>query len=154
MEQEKNVGGRPTVMTTAVLDKLETAWCMGATDLEACLYAGIAVSTLTKYQQSHPEYVERKNLLKTTLVLKARGNLSDAMSSSDEVLRTKTSQWYLERKARAEFATKVEVETTGTEDLRKNIQSYIDNVLGVADVRKKLDNKAGAGDEGTAAEQS
>ena len=115
-------------MNDVTLAKLETAWSLGCTDLEACLYAGISVATLTKYQKRNPEYLERKNMLKTTLTLKCRGVINDSLDIPEE--RTATAKWYLERRARSEFATKVELEHGATEDVRKKVQSYLDKMTG------------------------
>jgi hypothetical protein len=38
--------GRPTVMTNTVLNKLQYAFCIDATDREACAFAGISEKTL------------------------------------------------------------------------------------------------------------
>ena len=58
-------------MTEAVLRKLEDAFALGCTDLEACLYADISKTTLYDYQKDHPEFAERKEKLKETPTLKA-----------------------------------------------------------------------------------
>ena len=104
---KKNKGGRPTSMTKETLQKLEQAFSIGASDVEACVYAEIAPATLYNYQEKHPEYLERKTMLKTKPILKARqtvyNNLDDA----------KHAEWYLERKAKKEFSQKVETEHSG-----------------------------------------
>jgi hypothetical protein len=64
--------GRPTIMTPETLQKLEDAFALGCTDLEACVYADISKSTLYNYQEQHPEFVERKEELKEHPVLLAR----------------------------------------------------------------------------------
>lgn len=100
--------GRPTIMTPDIVNKLEQAFSMGCSDLEACLYAGISKQTLYNYQAKNPEFVDRKEQLKEQLVLKARTVIANALNEKDKV----TAQWYLERKAKNEFSTKVENETT------------------------------------------
>jgi len=52
--------GRPPVVDDIALQKLEEAFAMGCTDLEACLYADISSSTLYNYQKAHPDFLERK----------------------------------------------------------------------------------------------
>lgn len=94
--------GRPTVMTDAVLRKLEEAFALGCTDLEACLYADIAKSTLYDYQIAHPEFVERKEELKETPMLKARTTVIKSLN------QIQPAQWYLERKKKNEFAQRNE----------------------------------------------
>jgi hypothetical protein len=81
---------------------------LGATDGEACFQAGIAPATLYNYQNAHPEYVERKNQLKDRMIFKARSVIAEALNNRDK----EVAKWYLERKAKNEFSTKVENETT------------------------------------------
>ena len=94
--------GRPTLMTPETVNKLEQAFSLGATDLEACFYAGISKQTLYNYQAKYPEFVDRKEALKDKLVLKARQVVASAMESGDK----QTAQWYLERKKKDEFSVK------------------------------------------------
>ena len=98
--------GRPTVMTEAVLHKLEEAFSLGCSDKEACVYANIAPSTLYLYQEKNPEFSERKQLLKEKLVLLARQTVAKAIQNGDE----KSAQWLLERKKRKEFAVRTQME--------------------------------------------
>lgn len=93
MAKKKHAGGRPAIVTDAVLAKLEHAFSMGATDKEASLYANISPSTLYHYQESHPEFLERKDQLKQTPIMKARTTVVQSLK------RDVNSAWrYLERK--------------------------------------------------------
>ena len=94
--------GRPTLMTPETVNKLEQAFSLGATDVEACFYAGISKQTLYNYQEKYPEFVDRKAALKDKLVLKARQVVASAMEDGDK----QTAQWYLERKKKDEFSIK------------------------------------------------
>lgn len=94
--------GRPTVITQEVLRKLEEAFSLGCTDLEACLYANISKSTLYDYQKANPDFLERKEKLKEAPILLARKTVIDSLKNP------LTAQWYLERKKKDEFATRVE----------------------------------------------
>lgn len=105
--KEKKPVGRPTVMTQDVVCKLEQAWSMGCSDLEACLFADICKQTLYDYQAKHPEFVDRKERLKESLVLKARTVIANSLNNKDE----NTAKWYLERKRKDEFSIKQEVNT-------------------------------------------
>lgn len=98
--------GRPTLMTPETVNKLEQAFSLGATDLEACFYAGISKQTLYNYQAKYPEFVDRKEALKDKLVLKARQVVASAMESGDK----QTAQWYLERKKKDEFSVKTQTD--------------------------------------------
>ena len=92
--------GRPTVMTKETLNKLEEIFALGGTDLEACFYAGISRQTLYDYQEKNPEFIDRKEGLKSKPILKARMTIVDSLDDP------KNSQWYLERKSKDEFSTK------------------------------------------------
>jgi hypothetical protein len=92
-------------MTPEVLRKLEEAFAMGCTDVEACFYAGITKSPFYEYQDAHPEFKERKEQLKENPVLLARKNVQDALTDGDKDM----TKWYLERKRKAEFSTKSEI---------------------------------------------
>ena len=98
--------GRPTIMTPELVNKLETAFSMGCTDLEACLFANISKQTLYNYQDKNPEFVDRKEMLKQKLVLKARSVVAESLNKKDE----NTAKWYLERKRKEEFGAKPENE--------------------------------------------
>lgn len=102
----ENTGGRPTVMTPDVLQKLEYAFSLGCSDRKACLYAGIAESTLYNYQQDNPAFLERKAALKEQQVLKARTVIDNALSTGDVA----TARWLLERKCKEEFSARTEIE--------------------------------------------
>ncbi len=96
--------GRPTVMTEEVVNKLEQAFSMGCSDLEACLFADISKQTLYDYQEKHPEFVDRKAMLKQKMIFKARSVIAEALNKKDE----NTAKWLLERKLKDEFSTKIE----------------------------------------------
>lgn len=129
---KKSLVGRPPVIDKDVLNKLETSYSMGCTDSEACLFANISKQTLYNYQDKHPEFVERKEMLKKKLVLKARSVIADALNKKDE----KTAQWYLERKCKDEFSTKQEIggnvsvqKVFITKEDEKNALEHINGIL-------------------------
>ena len=99
--------GRPTKITPETIDKLRTAFLMGCSDVEACLYADISKTALYNYQQKNPEFVDQKEQWKEQLTLKARTVIANSLNNKDE----NTAKWYLERKKKDEFSTKVENET-------------------------------------------
>ena len=51
---------RPTKMTGEAVSKLEKAFLMGCTDLEACVYAEISKHCLYRYEEKNPEFRDRK----------------------------------------------------------------------------------------------
>lgn len=87
--------GRPTKMTDDTVRKLEEAFAMGCTDAEACLYAGIVKQTLYDYCALHPDFSDRKEMLKTSPAIKARALLSKSLESGDA--DAKTVQWVIEK---------------------------------------------------------
>jgi hypothetical protein len=99
-------------MDEMTLKKLEEAFAIGASDKEACFYADISHQTLYTYQQNHPEFVERKEALKERPVLLARQSVLKAMESDPA-----TARWYLERKAKLEFASRHELTGADGRDL-------------------------------------
>ncbi len=97
-------GGRPTIMTPETISKLEHAFMLGCSDLEACLYANIGKSTLYNYQDANPEFVERKEQLKENPILLARTSVVNKLSEdADLALR------FLERRKKDEFSPKQEM---------------------------------------------
>lgn len=50
-----------------VLSKLEQAWLWGCTDKEACLWAGISVVALQRYQNKDEEFRGQKQLFQLAL---------------------------------------------------------------------------------------
>lgn len=98
---------RPTVMTPEVIAKLEEAFAWGCTDREACLHADIGMSTLYKYQDENPKFVDRKEALKDTPILLARKSVVKALPNDP-----KLSIDYLQRKKKDEFSVKAENDIT------------------------------------------
>ncbi len=81
-------------MTPETVQKLETAFLMGCTDLEACLFAGIVKTTLYTYQNDNPEFLARKETLKQNPYMKSRSVLMGALERND----VNTAHKILERK--------------------------------------------------------
>ncbi len=93
--------GRPTVFTQEILQKLEEVFSLGGTDKEACFFAGISPSSLYNYQNENPEFMERKELLKASPILKARQTVVSALSKDPHIAFK-----YLERRKADEFSQK------------------------------------------------
>ena len=79
----KSKSGRPTLMTRETIALLEQAFQWGCGDLEACMAAGINKQTLYNYQAKHPEYVDRKAMLKQSPQMKARRVISQSLDEGD-----------------------------------------------------------------------
>lgn len=105
--------GRPTVMTDDTIRKLEESFSIGASDKEACFQANIGMSTLYDYCQAHPDFSERKEQLKDMPKFQARKNIASEINKGNQSMST----WYLERKAKDEFAGRTENTGAGGKDL-------------------------------------
>lgn len=101
--------GRPNKIDEVILGKLESAFKIGATDREACSYAGINPDTLYEYQKKHPDFTEQKEIWKQNPIMKAKNTIYQNLEDP------RTAQWYLERKCKEEFSTqsKVELQSQG-----------------------------------------
>lgn len=100
----KNLGGRPTTMTTETLAKLKQAFMIGCDDRTACLFADIGLQTLYDYQKKNPEYSEQKRSFKKFNKLQALKKISDDIPKDG-----KTAQWWLEKTDRKQFGIKQEI---------------------------------------------
>jgi len=127
----KNQGGRPTLMTESLVNKLEEGFMIGLTDREACLYVNISHQTLYNYCEKHPEFVDRKEILKDSPRIKAKLNIDNALKEKDKDI----SKWYLERKSKAEFSLKTEVDNniSGSLEINKEDKELLDTI------KKRLD---------------
>lgn len=102
----KNKGGRPPKMTPEVIGKLESAFKIGATDREACYYAGINPDTLYEYQKKHPEFTEQKEVWKRNPILKAKKTIYDNLKDPN------VAKWLLERRD-DEYSNKIKQDISG-----------------------------------------
>jgi len=91
--------GRPAKITKEVVDKLEQAWALGCTDMEACFYADVSRDALMDYQATYPEFVLRKERLKQRPILEARQTVVKAVRTDPDLALK-----YLERKLKSEFS--------------------------------------------------
>jgi hypothetical protein len=109
--KKKHAGGRPTAMTEAVVAKLEAAFSVGATDTEACAHAGINNATYYRRREKDKKFCDKIDRLKEKLPLMAKSKMHGLISSGDK----QTVMWYLERKKRAEFGTRQEIDHISTD---------------------------------------
>ena len=118
---KKNFVGRPPIINDEVMKKLEQCFSLGSSDLEACIFADISPATLYNYQKEHPEFLERKQLLKEKPILKARNTIVKSLDDPKIALE------YLKAKCKSEFGQRMEI--TGTDGA--NFSPPIINVLPV-----------------------
>lgn len=105
-KNKNNGAGRPTVMTTDVLGKLEDAFINAFTDEMACLYAGINPDTLYEYCKKNPKFSERKELLKHRPDLTAQKQL---VADTNTVAG---ARWWAEHKM-DDFMPKTKIQHSG-----------------------------------------
>lgn len=122
--------GRPTRMTTEVLNKLEEVFAIGGSDQEACFYANISHQTLYNYQEKHPEFVERKESLKEKPILKARQTVVQSLNDPNHAFR------YLSKKRRKEFGESLDLTTDG--EIPQDTKGNTYNFFFSADVQKDV----------------
>lgn len=108
-----NSVGRPSVMTLEIVNKLEEAFSVGASDVEACFIAGISRMTLHNYQVAHPDFVDRKESLKSMTSYQARKVVHDKILEGN----ADVAKWQLERKNKDEYGIKTTVDTTHAGEL-------------------------------------
>jgi predicted DNA-binding transcriptional regulator AlpA len=114
--------GRPPVIDEFVVSKLETGFAKGFNISEACLFAGISRTTYYEYIKENPEFANKVEHLQDNVKMHAKSNIEEAIREKKDI---DTSKWFLERKSRAEFSTKQELEHSG--GLSINIVSYGEN---------------------------
>ena len=75
--------GRKPLITPTVLSKIEECFLIDCTDVEACQIAGISTNTLYRYQEKHPEFRDRKQLLKSNITYLAKRNIVKALEEGN-----------------------------------------------------------------------
>lgn len=94
--------GRPTVFTPEVIGRIEEAAALDASVEEMAFYAGINRDTLYSKLQDDKDFSDRVEALRSRPIMKARKTIVDSLEDVDG------AQWYLERKRKREFSTRVE----------------------------------------------
>ena len=116
--KKKSNAGRPTVMTPETVKKLEEGFLKGLTDAQCCLFVGISKQALYDYCNAHPEFTDRKELLKQQPSIRAKLNIVESIDSGD----ADVSKWYLERKNKDEFSTKQQIEADVSNEVTITIE--------------------------------
>jgi hypothetical protein len=107
-------------MTDSVITKLEQAFAIDATVLEACSYAEISSNTFYEYLKRNPEFQDRIDELRQRPILKARQTIVTALTQPEYAMK------YLERKAKREFSTRIEQDiTSGGEALDAGTEASV-----------------------------
>jgi hypothetical protein len=98
--------GRPTVMTDAIVSKIEYGFMKGLNVTECCHYADISRNCFYEYLEKNPDFKDRIEELKSNPSTKAKLNVVEAIENGD----TDLSKWWLERKNKDEFSLKQEIQ--------------------------------------------
>jgi hypothetical protein len=111
------VMGRPRAIGQKELEKLEFAFSIGCSVLEALVHSGVEKSTYYDYLRDNPNFSDRIEILREKMPLKARIVVDTALGEGD----VNTAKWLLERNKRAEFSTQQNVDhTTKGEKIEPN----------------------------------
>lgn len=81
---DKKQGGRPPAITEDKRKALLHAFSFGATDAEACQHVDISTATLYNYQNKNPEFLDKKDRLKTRPAFIARTNMTRVMQETEK----------------------------------------------------------------------
>jgi len=117
--------GPKYIITDDVLVKLREAFVIGATDVQACYYAGISVDALYDYQNRVPNYASQKEAMKKSLGLQAKANVAKSIKGGD----IGTSKWHLEKTEKETYADRTELTAKDGEALNPQTKSVDEEIL-------------------------
>ncbi len=107
MKTKKKTGPKDDYKCTKeVVLKLEHAFSIDATIEEACYYADISRDTYHRWVKKNPKLSDKFERLRQKPILLARQTVVKDLDSPDG------ARWFLERKKKHEFSTKVETDVT------------------------------------------
>ena len=99
--------GRPTAITKPTVQKLEQALRDGFSIETACNLSGISRSTYYAHLQADEDFMNKMELAKSWATERAKQVVIAEINKAN----LKASQWWLERKARAEFSPNIQPTT-------------------------------------------
>ncbi len=95
-----NKVGRPSVMNEDTVRKLEAALCSGFSVTASCHFAGISTSSFYEHKALDNDFATRMKMSEDWATYRARQVILQAIDRGE----VKVAMWFMERKARAEFA--------------------------------------------------
>jgi ACT domain-containing protein len=110
--------GRPTIVTDAVVAKLEYGFMKGLNVTECCHYADISRNCFYEYLEKNPDFKDRIEELRSNPSTKAKLNVVEVIENGD----TDLSKWWLERRNKDEFTTKQEIDADVKEKVNITIE--------------------------------
>lgn len=81
-KKENNL--HPNEINADAIKKLEEAFSFGASDMEACFYAGVLQSSFNEYLKQNPKFADRREILKQRPILVARQTVMKAIKENPE----------------------------------------------------------------------
>ena len=114
----ENKVGRPTIMTEAIVSKLEYGFMKGLNVTECCHYADISRNCFYEYCEKNPAFKDRIEELRSYTSARAKLNVAEAIEEGDKDM----SKWWLERRNKDEFSTKQEVAADVTSEVTISIE--------------------------------
>lgn len=102
-------GGRPTVLTPDVVSKLEEVLKDGGTITEACEQAGISRDTYHRNVNDDSKFSDKMAKAQEYVTEVAKSVVARDITKRKN---TETAKWWLERKRKSEFSTRVEQNIT------------------------------------------
>ena len=117
MAEQVQKTGRPSVITSSVVQKLEQAFRDDLGITTACRLAQISTSTYYQHLGNDPDFSDKMMFAQEWNVMRAKEVIVGAIERGD----VSAAKWYLERKARDEFSTRSSTPQTGIETRVANI---------------------------------
>lgn len=126
---------KPNNVDAEVWSTVVEAWENGLSDREAALLVSRGTKTvfkasdIAKWKKDNPDIAELQAFLEVSVRTDAKLNIAEAIRAG----KTKTAQWYLERKASDEFSTKSAVAFEGAvvelslEEKEKALKDLVEN---------------------------
>lgn len=119
--------GHPHI-SQRLMYRLTKSWKAGLNNREAAIHSGIKLSDLMEYLAYDEAFRMRSEGLQLHTRIQAKLNVSKDIEDG----KSKTSTWYLERRAQDEFSTKQDMFINGTnaseEDREKAIKDILDSL--------------------------
>jgi len=110
--------GRPTVIDSATVQKLEAAFRDGFSVSAACYLSGISRSTYYDHCEHNEDFSDKMNVAKQWVTEQAKKVVVQAINKGD----LPTAKWWLERRAKDEFSR--EANNDREAELDKQIKRY------------------------------
>jgi len=116
-----------------IVAKLKEAFAIGADVSAACCYAEVNRATFYRWCEEDKELKEKCDTLRERPILKAYQTIAKDLD------KVESAKWYLERRRKIEFSTKVISDTNLTVDtVYDDIAKEVDEIMDLKEQNKKL----------------